>query len=512
MQKDVMQTHRCFTPCTHPIAVIAFVLVLAIAGPALANPKYAGFVMDANTGKTLYSDNADAKRFPASLTKIMTLYLVFDELKAGKLKLDTGMTVSKYAAQRPPSKLGLRIGSQLKVRDAIKALVTKSANDAATVVAEHIAGSETAFAKRMTAKARELGMSSTTFRNPHGLPNRYQVTTARDMARLGLAIQRDHPEYYGVFQTRSFRFGKKTFRNHNRLLGRVKGVDGIKTGYIRASGFNLTTSVRRNGRHIVAVVMGGRTGKSRNAHMTDLVGRYLPKASRGEPLPLMAWTGRDIQAIPVPRRKPGAAILLASANQPAADDPIAQRVLAFTTQAQQTIAAPEAAALRAVIAQASGTPVEPAAVVRTAAVAPPTERPLGYAPTAPALAQAAAPQPATRDDKIETAFRVAALSHRGDQMAKLIALAKKRAKTEDPSGWQVQLGAMPTKAGAERVIRDAVAKQPGLAAKTPVTQKIETPNGPLFRARLSGFATQNDARAACERLTKPERVCWVISA
>ncbi|MEO1102924.1 MAG: D-alanyl-D-alanine carboxypeptidase family protein, partial [Pseudomonadota bacterium] len=223
--------------------LLGLLAVLFYSLPAEANPKYAGYVYDVVSGKTLYSENADAQRFPASLTKIMTVYIMFEEIKAGRLHFGTRMRVSKYAAGRPPSKIGLRVGGSIKVRDAIKALVTKSANDVSVVVAEHISGSEAAFARRMTKTARRLGMKSTTFRNANGLPNSGQVTTARDMVKLGIAVQRDFPQYYGVFQTRTFRYGKRNYRNHNKLLGTVTGVDGIKTGYIRASGFNLVTSV-----------------------------------------------------------------------------------------------------------------------------------------------------------------------------------------------------------------------------------------------------------------------------
>ena len=240
--------------------------------------------------------------------------------------------------QRAPFEIGVRAGGSLKVRDAIKALVTKSANDVATVIAENVSGSEAAFARRMTKTARRLGMTATTFRNPHGLPNSEQRTTARDMARLGLAVQRDFPQYYGVFQTRVFTYGSRRFGNHNRLLGTVRGVDGIKTGYIRASGFNLVTSVRRDGKHIVAVVMGGRTGASRNAHMKTLVERYLPKAKSGKTLPLLAYS--DALPPPIPYRKPVEAVLTARLKGSGQTDPIADTLFAFAAEARLPLARP----------------------------------------------------------------------------------------------------------------------------------------------------------------------------
>ncbi len=242
-------------------------------------PPFASIVVDAKTGRVLSGQNEDAPRIPASITKVMTLYLLFEQLERGRMKLDTPLTVSAYAAAQAPSKLGLRAGSTIDVEDAIKALVTKSANDVAVVVAENIAGSVPAFAEMMTARARSIGMASTTFRNPHGLPaSPPNISTARDLATLGRAVQDRFPRYYGYFGTRVFHFAGASMANHNRLLGRVEGVDGIKTGYTRASGFNLLTSVKTDDRHVVAVVLGGRSGASRDAQMASLIERDLPRA------------------------------------------------------------------------------------------------------------------------------------------------------------------------------------------------------------------------------------------
>lgn len=277
-------------------ALFALVLVAPVQ-QAQANPKYAGIVIDANTGKTLYEYRADNTRYPASLTKMMTVYMMFEAMEQGKLRPNTPIRVSSHAASMVPSKLGIRVGGTITAEAAIKALITKSANDVAAAVAEHLGGTESNFAQMMTRRARQLGMSSTTFRNASGLPNSGQVTTARDMARLGIALQEHFPRQFELFTTRSFTYAGVTHRNHNRLLGRIKGVDGIKTGYIRASGFNLVTSVNTGGRSIVAVVMGGRTGASRNAQMEKLIGQYLPKASRRDRGPLVARNGRASFAI-----------------------------------------------------------------------------------------------------------------------------------------------------------------------------------------------------------------------
>jgi D-alanyl-D-alanine carboxypeptidase len=243
------------------------------------SPQFSSIIVDANSGATLTATSPDGSRHPASLTKIMTLYLLFERLDAGKMKLDTEMSVSAHAADQDPTKLDLKPGQTIKVEDAIKGLVTRSANDAAVVIAEAIAGDEDDFAKLMTRKARSLGMSRTNYRNASGLPNDEQVTTARDQATLGRAIQDRFPRYYRYFSTQAFNYHGQSIRNHNHLLGNVEGVDGIKTGYTRASGFNLVTSMRRGNRHLVGVVMGGRSGGSRDAIMRSLLAENLDKAS-----------------------------------------------------------------------------------------------------------------------------------------------------------------------------------------------------------------------------------------
>jgi D-alanyl-D-alanine carboxypeptidase len=243
------------------------------------SPKFASIIVDGNSGATLSSNNPDALRHPASLTKIMTLYLLFEQLDRGKLKLDSELDVSQHASTQAPTKLGLRPGQTIRVEDAIKGLVTRSANDASVVIAEAIAGDEDDFAALMTRKARALGMSKTVYRNANGLPNDEQVTTARDQATLGRAIQERFPRYYRYFATNVFYYRGQSIRNHNRLLGNVEGVDGIKTGYTRASGFNLVTSMRRGNRHLIGVVLGGRSGGSRDATMRNLLAENLDKGA-----------------------------------------------------------------------------------------------------------------------------------------------------------------------------------------------------------------------------------------
>jgi len=258
----------------------------AIHGPNY-HPPYADIVVDDKSGFVLHEVSADEPRHPASLTKIMTLYLLFEQLEAGKLGLDTELPISTRAALQNPTKLGLKANQTIKVEDAIKGLVTKSANDAAVVVAEAIGGSEEEFAKLMTAKAGALGMLGTTYVNASGLPAEAQITTARDQAVLGRAIQHRFPVYYQYFATPSFRYKGAEMRNHNNLLRQVKGVDGIKTGYTEASGYNLTSSVRRDEKHIVAVVLGGTSNGARDARMRQLIEAHISLASTQRTAPII---------------------------------------------------------------------------------------------------------------------------------------------------------------------------------------------------------------------------------
>ena len=276
-------------------------VVFAISGnPAQAAP-YADIVVDANSGAVLHSTNPDEQRHPASLTKIMTLYMLFEQLEAGKLKLDSPLPVSKEAAGQMPTKLGLKPGSTLAVEDAIKGMVTRSANDDAVVVAEAIAGDEDAFAKLMTRKAQALGMSRTIYKNASGLPDSGQITTARDQSTLGRAVQERFPRYYKYFSIRTFTFRGQSIGNHNHLLGRVEGVDGIKTGYVNASGFNLVTSVHRGNRYLVAVVMGGSSAGSRDAKMRDLISDKIAQASVRRTAPMVAEGSPPPEARPEPK-------------------------------------------------------------------------------------------------------------------------------------------------------------------------------------------------------------------
>ena len=265
------------------VKLISFLPVFWMICVSSAHAKYASFIINENTKRIYHNANADTRNYPASLTKIMTLYLVFDALKSKKISMSSKFKVSKRATRQPPSKLNLSAGSKITVKNAILALVTKSANDVATVIAENLGKSERNFARLMTRKAKKLGMTRTTFRNASGLPNRGQLSTARDMATLGIAIRKNHPKFFKLFKTKSFIYKGIKYTNHNNLLGSYSGTDGIKTGYTNASGFNLVASVERNGQRIIGVVFGGKKARSRDKHMVTLLNKYF-KTSLSKPL------------------------------------------------------------------------------------------------------------------------------------------------------------------------------------------------------------------------------------
>ena len=422
------------------------------AAPASANAKYAAIVIDANTGKTLFASNADAPRYPASLTKMMTLYMVFEAMANGRISKSTRIPFSANAATEPPTKLGIKAGGSITVEDAIYALVTKSANDVSTATAEFLGGSEQRFAQMMTAKARALGMRNTTFRNAHGLPNAEQRTTARDMATLGLALREHYPQYYSYFSTRSVTVAGKRLNSHNRMLGRIKGVDGIKTGYIRASGFNLVSSVRSGNRSIVAVVMGGQTAKSRDDHMASLIQRHLPQASTRGGAPLVA----SRKTIAPTEVVAAGAVALPSRNIPLPDDRPTDSITAFAA------AAPAKAAITA------------ASVFPTPAV--PTARP-----------------------SVEVEFEE---TGEGDIDLPTGSI---------PSGWVIQVASV----GSEAEARDVLARTSRdagslLSNATPFTEPFVKGGTNYVRARFAGFSSKDAAWNACGALKKKKIACYAV--
>ncbi len=356
---------------------------LALSAPVAAFAGSASLVLDARTGKVLASENGDTLNHPASLTKMMTLYLTFEALNRGKITWDTPITMSKYAASRPPTKLGVKAGGTITVREAVYGMIVKSANDAAAAMGEKLGGSESNFARLMTQRARQLGMGRTVFVNASGLPDKRQVTTARDMSTLAVALMKNYPGEYRLFSIASFNFRGQTIRGHNNLMYRYQGMDGIKTGYTNASGFNIVSAVKDGSRRVVGVVLGGRTARSRDAKMAGLFDRYMGRASSGGasltasinakqqvevasaaeqtdvPVPANAPRVADEAAAPAPKALGFANDGVVPLERPAAMDEIMNAGKAAKAPAGkaggwqiQISAAPSADAARALLAQA----------------------------------------------------------------------------------------------------------------------------------------------------------------
>lgn len=481
------------------------------------SPPTASIVVDAKTGKILQGENIDEPRIPASITKVMSLYLLFEQLERGRMTMNTPLIVSEYASSQPPTKLGLRPGSTIEVEDAIKAMVTLSANDVSVVVAENIAGSEDAFARMMTRKARELGMNSSEFHNPHGLPHSPpNITTARDLSILGRAIQDRFPKYFAYFDTRSFQYGKRTIRGHNRLLGKVPGVDGIKTGYTRLSGFNLLTSVNTETRSIVAVVLGGRSGSSRDQKMASLIDAHLPRAYAGARIapPVVERGAQTTQVAEAPEPAP---VKMASATpQP----PVAQ---AAATTAPAPIPAPERKpldlnTLRPVVASAAGassttTPSSTSSIRWQKGQEPLPLNAQAYA----ALQPQAAPAQITETQKAALQAKIEAKTSTQAQAepTKVASLKMEAPKAQAPevkktvTGWVIQLGATDDEEKAKDILDSARSRFSKVLGKaSPFTEKVTSNGDILYRARFSGFRESGDAEKACKQLKKGGMNCF----
>lgn len=414
----------------------------------LNDPRYAALILDPQTGEVFHQQNADTIRHPASLTKMMTLYLLFEQMKAGKITEKTTMKASQLAASQPQTNISLRPGDTISTDLAIKALVIRSANDVAVVVAEHISGSVWNFAALATRKAKELGMTKTVFRNPHGLPNPEQVTTARDMAKIGIALKRDFPEYYDYFAARQFSYRGVTYYTHNRVMTGYAGVDGIKTGFINASGFNVVSSVERGGRRLIGVVLGGTTASWRDERMKALLSQgYQILASRGNAVSKKLYA----QNLPLPR-KDTQAITAVAATAPAAQVP------------------------------ATGAPV----------VVVPADRGI--------VQQAAndnipADAPFKRVQHTELSFR--------EETAK--------SETNELS-WGIQVGAFTEKSQAQDAVVAAVRLAPtALASHKPAIIDAGTTGGKVHRARIENLS-ETQARSACETLITRNAPCFIYKA
>jgi len=511
------------------ITTIAFaltiILTLPITDAQAFTPKSASLVMDASNGRILYSRNPNEQCYPASLTKVMTLYLLFGELKQGKISLNTRLNVSRHAANQAPSRLGLKPGETIRVQDAILALVTKSANDVAVVVAEKLGGNETEFAAMMTAKAKQLGMTRTQYMNASGLPNKRQMTTALDQARLARHIQTDFPQYYRYFGTRTFAWEGRVFKNHNHLLGKYAGISGLKTGYTAVSGFNLTAAVQRNGRSVIGVVLGGKTSHERDNQMVAMLDRTMPQAivmrnsstqlASNEPAPTPAlrpktdninklveslddpdpdeesYTGTDqVASLSAPAPRPVSAIEF----KPTAKTP-AIKTIVTTTVAPQVVAS--AAPLDQATAYALTALGKAEGPVRRVG------RDIGSLIVTPAQASEGlqASAPVTLRDTVKETDRPMP-SHGWAAGDPLI-----------PTGsWVIQIGAYSDQGDAVSRIRDAMKAAPvELGKAVPVTIPVRsTDNKMLYRSRFGGFEDEKQARNACGRLARESISCIAI--
>lgn len=454
------------------IVAMAMTFVIADAASSLA-ARQAAIVIDAKTGKVLYSADADGRRYPASLTKMMTLYLTFEALAKGKINRASPVSFSSHAAAQAPTKLGVKAGGSVTVDTAILSVVTKSANDSATALAEMLGGTESNFARMMTAKARQLGMNGTVFRNANGLPDPGQFTTARDMATLGIALREHFPQYYGYFSQRSFLYGRQRINGHNRLLGRIKGVDGIKTGYTRASGFNLVSSVSIGNRRLVGVVMGGTSGSSRDNQMAALINTYLPRAStRGggdlvaradgkNPIKALADAFLPKQDAPTSNDEP---IEVASADSSVGDHPAMDQANGDGEENTEVVEQKPAVAARK---------------VKTVIVSAPKVA------TAQVVAAYAEPTPAPTVDPVNTA--------------------------SVPSGWAIQVASSPKQSEAQALLDKTSKEAPRvLAQASGFTVAFEKGGVTYYRARFGGFGSKTAAWKACTALKKKNIECYAV--
>ncbi len=529
-------------------------------------PPFAALVVDANSGKVLYAQNPDALRHPASITKVMTLFMLFEQLEKRKLSLASEIPVSAHASSMPPTKLGLRAGSTITVENAIKAIVTKSANDMAAAIGEAIGGSEDRFAAMMTQKAKSLGMTRTNFENASGLPNPDQVTTAHDLAILGRVMRERFPQHFHYFGAASYQVGRMVLRNHNRLLGRIEGVDGIKTGYTRASGFNLLTSARRGNKRIIAVVLGGPSAGRRDAIMASLVERHIDQANTNRSAPMIAEREEApavVAAVETPAPRPAPRIEVARAEAPtpvpapqqrraapeprieATGRPLALAAFTRTEPARPAVisAAPRTGDLipsatipgAAMVIDGStrNRAVEASASSMGSRTSTPSSMrwltgpaPVDHASAQPRLEYTAAPTPPASIPSVPSlrpAQSVKAPGKSAQAEAPVTTTATIRTAEKEDSGtshvpksrpaaaahgMMIQIGATDNMDKAKELLDRAKSRSAGqLAGAKPFTEQITKDGGTLYRARFAGL-DEKSAEAACRTLKRSGLGCF----
>ncbi len=459
------------------LLTLAVFFALTLASPvaqaatqkkSTANPRYGSIVIDADTGAILHESNADKPLHPASLVKMMTLLMAFDRLQDGSMTLNQRIRISAHAAAQSPSKLGLRAGSTITVKDAIYALVTKSANDIAVAMGEHIGGTESHFAAMMTQRAKELGMSRTRFKNASGLHHPEQVSSARDMAVLSRTLIKNYPQQYKYFSTRNFSYNGANHHNHNRLMETYKGMDGIKTGYIGPSGFNLAASAVRGNHRLIAVVFGGRTTASRNAHVAELLDRGFAKLGASSKDMLVAEARTNI---PVPARKPDTG------------RDTSETVLAMNTAPAMTGTMGELAGegdIDPAIARRFETGMMAIAAIKGE-----------IKPGAGSHANTPTQEPSAQPN-----IQAVSLHQGGTGIA------------ANNNEWSIQVGAFTSRVRSDQALNDALARLPGSLRSNahPVIVPLKAGDGWVFRARIRGLSREQ-AAAACKYFNN----CMAIS-
>lgn len=524
---------------------------LLTTAPASAGGAHSLFIIDANSGATLTDIEGNDPRYPASLTKMMTLYLAFEAMEQGRASLKTPIKISVAATHAAPSKLDLAVGDEISLENAVMALITKSANDVAIAVAEHLGGTEANFAKLMTAKARELGMKLTTFKNASGLPNSEQTTTARDMTTLGVRLYDDFPRYFPLFSTRAYTYNGSSFHNHNTLMLQMPGINGIKTGYTHASGFNLVSSLQQDGRHLIGAIFGGETAGSRNAQMRVALTRALAKASTTKTRKPVLVARAEAKANAVADAAKKAKALAASAKPApvAASTPI------------EIASTPAAPGLQIDVAKVRPAPLAPAAAPATFAQASTTPRisdMVGRAPIKSKALQAPDVQPNAKPvavpivERLTVASRVdtqrqlsnfetqmAGLAQNiqqpsfsppslttnvrspsslGAQLAELtqtpsakIAAPSYKLRGPDAGGFEIQIGAFASAAEADKKLSTVQSQMPSLMGYKPLRQTVTVGDKTLHRARFSGF-DHAAAQATCAELNRATIPCLALKA
>ena len=439
------------------LALLCFTLLFVAT--AQAKPEFSAITVDARTGSVLFSDNPDGLRYPASLTKMMTLYVLFQDLKAGRINRGTPLRVSARAASMAPSKLGLRPGTVITVDEAIKALVTKSANDAAATIAENLGGTEANFAARMTRVAHSIGMSRSSFNNASGLPNPDQFTTARDMATLGLRLMRDFPQYYPYFRITAFNFHGRIIRTHNRLVEHYAGTDGIKTGYIAAAGFNLVTSTKRGDKRLVGVVLGAKSSGSRGAYMMAMLENNFAHAQAGATVAAFAGSSKGVI------------------------NPLASAMAQMLSKAEKD----QLAAAVASASQDQSTDEAPPDPTATGSVTPEV------------LEAALTPADEKQKSIGDLPFAVKSVSAEPYTLANSL-----------KQSWNIQIGAYPDKALAEAKLTAIKGKAlASLEGKFAYTTAIQKNASVIYRARFAGFDAAT-AKQACAKIITLGEKCLAV--